>query len=118
MTIEVQEGFRYNLQTFAGDSGSISISGFPTDKQTYVAYMEIHGNIDVVKEVALNGASECEFSFTPSDTNSLGVGAWEYGIKICDTETGIENTVVPDLVNSSKAIFVVHSEKVEGLIDG
>ena len=115
MTIEVQDGFRYNLQTFAGDSGTLTLSGFPTDKTTYVVYMEVRGKVTIEKSIALNGLDSCEFSFTPSDTLSLGVGNWEYGIKLCDSETGVENTLIPDLVTSSKAIFTVYSEKVEGI---
>ena len=115
MTIEVQRGFRYNLQTFAGDSGSITISGIPTDKTTYVIYMEVRGEITIEKSVVLSGSDTCDFSFSSSETNSLGVGNWEYGIKLCDSETGIENTLIPDLVTSSKAIFSVYPKKVEGL---
>ena len=118
MTIEVQSGFRYNLQTFSGDSGSITISGIPTDKQTYVIYMEVKGETTIEKSVTLNGADTCEFSFTSAETKSLGVGCWEYGIKLCDTETGKENTLIPDLITSSKAIFKVYPEKVEGIDNG
>lgn len=118
MTIEVQKGFRYNLQTFAGDSGSLTISGIPTDSQNYVIYMEIRGRTKLEKSVALNGADTCVFSFSVSDTLSLGVGCWEYGIKLCNTDTGDENTLVPDLRFSDKAFFVVHSEKVEGATNG
>lgn len=115
MTIDVSKGFKYNLQTFAGDSGSITISNIPTDKQTYVIYMEVRGRTKIEKSVTLNGASSCVFSFTPDETKSLGVGCWEYGIKLCDTETGVENTFVPDLRVSDKAIFTVYPEKVGGI---
>ena len=118
MTIEVQKGFKYNLQTFAGDSGTITVSNIPTDVSTYVIYMEIHGKTTIEKSVVLDGASSCVFSFTPNETISLGVGSWEYGIKICDSDTGIENTVVPDLRVSNKAIFTVYPEKAEGTDNG
>lgn len=117
MTIEVQSGFKYNLQTFSGDSGTITLSGFPTDSQNYVVYIEINGQTKIEKSVALNGSSTCSFSFTPNETKSLGVGNWEYGVKLCDASTGIENTLIPDLRNSTKAIFTVYKERVEGTIN-
>lgn len=118
MTIEVQNGYKYNLQTFSGDSGSITISGLPTDSQNYVVYMEVNGKTKIEKSVALNGLSSCVFSFMPNETKSLGVGSWEYGIKICDSTTDVENTLVPDLRISNKSFFNVYPEKVEGTENG
>ena len=117
MTIEVQKGFRYNLQTFAGDSGYLTISGIPTDSQNYVIYMEVRGRTKIEKSITLNGADSCIFDFSTSDTLSLGVGCWEYGVKLCNTETNTEDTLIPDLRFSDKAFFVVNSEKVEGLLN-
>lgn len=117
MTICVQRGFKYNLQTFVGDSGTVSVSGFPTDSPNYVAYMEVKGRTNLIKEVALNGESGCDFQFTPSDTKSLGVGSWNYGIKLCNTEDGSENTLIPSLCNGDVALFVVNPERVTGIDD-
>lgn len=118
MTIQVQTGSKYNLETFAGDSGFITISNIPTDSPSYVIYMEIKGQTSLEKTITLNGQDTCTFSFTPNETIALGVGSWEYGIKLCNTDTGIENTLVPDLRVCSKAIFVVYPEKVEGADNG
>ena len=118
MTIEIQNGFKYNLQTFSGDSGSVTISGLPTDSQNYIVYLEIKGKVRIEKSVALNGASLCVFSFTPAETESLGVGSWEYGVKICDSTRGIEDTLIPDLRASNKATFTVYPERVKGTANG
>lgn len=114
MTIEIQTGSKYNLVTFSGDSGFLTVSNIPTDSSSYVIYMEVNGKTKIVKSIALNGLSTCSFSFTPTETISLGVGSWEYGIKLCNTSTGVENTLVPDLRISNKAIFTVYPERVEG----
>ena len=118
MTIEIQNGFKYNLQTFSGDSGSVTISGLPTDSQNYVVYIEIKGKTKIEKNIALNGESLCVFSFTPEETESLGVGNWEYGVKICNPDLNIEDTLIPDLRISNKAIFTVYPKRVEGTDNG
>lgn len=117
MTIEKVRNTKYNLQTFAGDSGVIKISNIPTESPNYIIYLEIHGNNDITKSVVLNGADNCEFELTPEETLALGAGNWEYGIKICDSVTLEENTFIPDLRISNKAMFIVYPQKAEGLTD-
>lgn len=118
MTIEKVKNTKYNLQTFAGDSGIIRITNIPTESNNFIIYLEVNGRVKIVKSVELNGADNCTFEFTPDDTLALGVGNWEYGIKICNSSTGEENTFVPDLRLSSKALFIVYPEKAEGLPNG
>lgn len=102
----------YDLQTWDGDSGTITIKGLPTDVNDYTLFMEIHGKKDVVKEIALNGASEVSIDITVEDTEKLGAGHWEYGVKLC--QGGTENTLIPNLKISPKALFVVNKKVVEG----
>lgn len=115
MTIERVRNTLYDLQTFLGDSGSITVSNIPTDSDNYVIYLEINGKEKIEKSIALNGAEECTFDLSASETTSLGVGTFPYGIKICNTEDGSENTYVPDLRNGNRASFTVYPERVAGL---
>jgi len=119
MTIERVKNTIYDLQTFVGDSGVVNITNIPTDKNSYVIYMEVHGKTHIKKSIVLNGSDNCQFEFSVFDTKALGVGNWEYGIKICDsTQTPVvENTYIPDLRVSNKAMFFVYPERVEGAIN-
>lgn len=119
MTIERVKNTVYDLQTFVGDSGVVNITNIPTDKNTYVIYMEIKGKAIIKKEITLNGADTCQFVFSVFDTKALGVGSWEYGVKICDSSENpvIENTYIPDLRVGNKAMFFVYPERVEGIIN-
>ena len=119
MTIERVKNTVYDLQTFVGDSGVVNITNIPTDKDTYVIYMEVKGKTTIKKEIILNGLDSCQFVFSVLETKALGVGNWEYGIKICDSsETPVvENTYIPDLRVSNKAMFIVYPERVEGIIN-
>ena len=117
MTIERVKNTVYDLQTFAGDSGSINITNIPTDKSTYVIYIEVKGKQTIKKSIVLNGADNCQFFFSVEDTIALGIGSWEYGIKICDSAGNpvIENTYIPDLRIGNRAMFFVYPERVEGI---
>ena len=102
----------YDLQTWDGDSGTITIKGLPTDVNDYVLFLEIHGKHDVIKELALNGAAEASFDITVADTERLGAGQWFYGVKLC--QGGTENTLIPNLKIGPKAKFIVNPKVVEG----
>ena len=117
MTVERVKGTLYDLQTFAGDSGTISVSHIPTDSEHYVIYLEINGNETIKKSVVLNGADNCIFELTPNETLSLGVGTFSYGIKICNTNNGDENTYVPNLCKCNRANFIVYPERAEGIVN-
>lgn len=119
MTIERVQNTIYDLQTFVGDSGVVNITNIPIDKITYVIYMEVRGKTILKKSIVLNGASECQFEFSVADTKALGVGNWEYGVKICDStdDPVVENTYIPDLRVCNTAKFIVYPEIVEGVIN-
>ena len=119
MTIERVKNTVYDLQTFVGDSGVVNITNIKNDKTTYTIYMEVHGRVDLKKSIALNGADNCQFVFSVADTVSLGVGNWDYGIKICDSSVDpvVENTYIPDLRVGTTAKFVVYPERVEGIVN-
>ena len=114
MTIEVIKNTEFDLQTFAGDTGSVTITNIPTDSQDYVAYMEIKGKETIKKSITLNGDNTCTFEFTANETASLGVGKFSYGIKICLNNGSVEDTYIPDLRLSNMANFIVYPERVAG----
>lgn len=117
MTIERVKNTVYDLQTFVGDSGVVRITNIPTDKTTYVIYMEVRGRVTLQKYINLNGADNCQFDFSVEDTKALGQGTWEYGIKICDSSVSpvVENTYIPDLRIGNRAMFYIYPERVEGI---
>lgn len=116
MTICRIKNSMYDLQTFLGDSGVLSIGNIPTDKPNYVLYMEIMGKDKVEKSVALNGADSTNIEITVADTTKLGVGQWPYGVKLCSGQD--EDTYIPDLRVAPNALFVVRPKAVEGTING
>lgn len=116
MTLCLVKGTMYNLQTFLGDSGVLSIGNIPTDKPNYVLYMEIHGKEDVIKQVTLNGADNATIEITTNDTTTLGVGQWPYGVKLCSGKE--EDTYIPDLRIAQNALFIVNKQIAEGKTNG
>ena len=115
MAIQKVKNTLYNLQTFLGDSGVITISNLPTDSDAYVLYMEINGKAKVVKQIALNGEASTEVEFTVADIKSLGVGQWPYGVKLSNMQE--EDTYIPDLRVAPQALFIVNKQVVEGPVD-
>lgn len=71
MTISRIANTPYDLQTWDGDSGTITIKGLPHDVDDYVLFLEIHGKEDVVKEYALNGESQISIDIDVADTEKL-----------------------------------------------
>lgn len=112
MTIQKVKNSMFDLQTFAGDSGSVSIGNIPTDKTNYVLYMEIHGKKKVEKTKPLHGADSATIEITVGDTEDLGEGQWPYGVKLC--ADGDEDTYIPDMRISPSAYFIVKKQVVEG----
>lgn len=103
----------YDLATFYGDSGVITFTDLPTDYNDWVLYMEITGQRKVIKSVALYGNPNALVELSVAEINSLGVGKWTYGVKLC---RGVqENTCIPDPEISNKALFIVNPIQVEGV---
>lgn len=115
MTIARIKNSMYDLQTFLGDSGVLSIGNIPKDKPDYVLYMEINGKSKVEKSVALNGSDNASIEITVDDTTKLGVGQWPYGVKLCSGQD--EDTYIPDLRVAPNALFIVRPKAVEGAIN-
>lgn len=87
-----------NIYMRQGDTGNIFVEGFPTDKD-YTVYFSIY-NPDENKILAeitaatfAQATGQAIFTFDETFSNSLPVGDWIYGIKIC--ASGMEDTLIP-----------------------
>lgn len=111
------------IQTYQGDSGSIFVGGFKTDKNFRV-YLAIYNKkrepiIEKVEET--NYASFVEFKIFPSETKLLTVPlnkeseTYYYGIKSQELSTNNVDTLF--VANGSYGDlneFIVYPEKVKG----
>ena len=116
MTIQKIKNTKYNLQTFVGDSGLLTIGNIPNNMPNYVLYFEARGNKTVTKSQELHGAEEATIQITVQDTKDLGAGRWPYGVKLCYGSA--EDTYIPDPRISNEAIIWVKPEVVSGTEDG
>lgn len=114
-----------NITMIQGDSGTLSVSGIPTDKN-YTVYFAIQdenrNSIGTELYVNTNRNSTVMFIITGVLTDLLKVKKGEetatyyYGIKLCDTEDNTEDTLL--LGNSSigdRTSITVYPKKVEGI---
>lgn len=123
MTIQKIKNSMYDMETWLGDSGSLTIGNLPTDidGSGWTLYFEIRGKETIVKEIPLTGQETVDIFISVDDTTRLGVGQWEYGVKLCSGVIGqeglIEDTYIPDIRVSKKAYIVVNPKVVEGVIN-
>lgn len=114
-----------NITMIQGDSGTLSVSGIPTDKN-YTVYFAIQdenrNSIGTELYVNTNRNSTVMFIITGVLTDLLKVKKGEetatyyYGIKLCDTEDNTEDTLL--LGNSNigdRTSITVYPKKVEGI---
>lgn len=107
-----------------GDTGNFHISGIPTDK-SYTTYMSIYNedNNSIITEITATNYNQsggtADIIIDEEFSNSLPVGEWVYGIKIC--ADGSEDTVIPitrvengAIVNYPAPRFTVDYKYVEG----
>lgn len=109
-----------------GDTGNITFSGLPTDK-AYDVYLSVYNpdTENIIKEILHTSFTQAEgialFTIDEDDSNSLPVGEWEYGLKICASD-GSEDTVLPrmyvddegNLIQEPAPKFIVLDKYVEG----
>lgn len=107
----------YDLQMFMGDSGTLTISNLPTDSDEYVLYFEVNGKQKVTKRIELHGQAVMAIDITVSDSKALGVGQWNYGVKLCVESVGnpIEDTYIPDMRVAPRATLTIKPQVVEGV---
>ena len=93
-----------NIYLRKGDTGQVTFKGIPTDK-TYTAYLSVFDEETekILAEVSvLVNDGEAMFSFSNSFSDSLKVGEWVYGLKIC-SGTGVsatEDTLLPSMLKT------------------
>ncbi len=114
-----------NITLVQGDSGELSISGLPTDKN-YTVYFAIQdeNRKPIGDEIGLeaNGQGTVIFVLTGNLTDKLTVkrgddtAEYYYGIKLCDENGYLEDTL---LIGNSQIgelnIITVYPKKVEGM---
>jgi len=114
-----------NIYLRQGDTGNIVFSGLPTDK-AYGVYLSVYNpdNDSILKELQaanfVQATGVATFTFNEDFSNSLPVGDWTYGLKIC--ANGSEDTVLPrayiddsgELIKEAAPTFTVDSKYVEG----
>ncbi len=123
MSIEINnEGI---IVLYQGDSGNITISGLDTNKN-YIVYFAIQDEkqnlIGNELHVASNKSDFVVFSLTADFTDLLIVpkgksyAIYTYGIKVCDTETKTEDTLIIEGSNyGDKNLIIVYPRKVMGI---
>ena len=114
-----------NIYLRQGDTGNITFSGIPTDKN-YQVYLSVY-NPDtngIIEEILATSFTQAQgivlFAIGEEVSNSLPVGDWTYGLKIC--AGGSEDTVLPrsyvddagELIHEPAPQFTVDYKVVEG----
>lgn len=117
-----------NITLIQGDSGKLTVSGIPTDKN-YKVYLAIQNDKRQPVGFELNydsgGQDTVVISFPPSLTNLLTVkrneetSEYYYGIKICDETQGREEDFEDTLLIGNSELgdvntITVYPKKVEG----
>ena len=116
------------ISLYQGDSGEIVISGLDVNKK-YTVYLSIQdANRKVVGQelqVAVSNSGTVTFVLTPAFTDMLTVPknkpfeVYYYGIKVCEEETGIEDTLfIADSTYGDINRVIVYPRKVIGIENG
>lgn len=123
MSLNINE--QGNITLYQGDSGEIVVSGLNTSKNytVYLAILDEKGNlVGNELQVTSNKNDFVVFSLTADFTDLLKVpkgknyALYTYGIKVCDTETKTEDTLIVENGNyGDKNLIIVYSRKVMGI---
>lgn len=112
------------ISTFCGDTGRITISGIPTDKNYYIyfALRDRQRNFifEEYKESLMNTSVtfdfDAEFTNTLEVPESLKYETFYYGVKVCDASTLTEDTAtVQNQCYGKLNEFRVYPMAAEGL---
>lgn len=113
------------ITLYQGDSGEIVVSGLDTSKNymVYFAILDAKENLIANElQVASNKSDFVVFSLTADFTDLLKVpkgknyALYTYGIKVCDTETKTEDTLIVEGSNyGDKNLIIVYPRKVIGI---
>ena len=123
MGLKVDE--KGTITLYQGDSGDVVVFGLDTSKNytVYFAILDEKGNlIGNELQVASNKSDFVVFSLTADFTDLLKVSRgknyalYTYGIKVCDTETKAEDTLIVENGNyGDKNLIIVYPRKVIGI---
>ena len=123
MGLKVDE--KGTITLYQGDSGDVVVLGLDTSKNytVYFAILDEKGNlIGNELQVASNKSDFVVFSLTADFTDLLKVSRgknyalYTYGIKVCDTETKAEDTLLVENGNyGDKNLIIVYPRKVMGI---
>ncbi len=123
MSLNINE--QGNITLYQGDSGEIVVSGLDTSKNytVYLAILDEKGNlVGNELQVTSNKNDFVVFSLTADFTDLLKVSKgknyalYTYGIKVCDTETKTEDTLIVENGNyGDKNLIIVYPRKVMGI---
>lgn len=123
MGLKVDE--KGTITLYQGDSGDVVVLGLDTSKNytVYFAILDEKGNlIGNELQVASNKSDFVVFSLTADFTDLLKVSRdknyalYTYGIKVCDTETKAEDTLLVENGNyGDKNLIIVYPRKVIGI---
>ncbi len=113
------------ISIYQGDSGELVVSGLDKEK-SYTVYFAIQDNdrniIGEELQVATTDSETVTFILTPEYTDLLIVPKnkpyeiYFYGIKACETENNIENTMfVADSTYGDLNRIIVYPRKVKGV---
>jgi len=114
-----------NITLIQGDSGILIVSGISPDKN-YTVYFAVQdrNRKPIGSELFINSnkSTEVAFYLTGDFTDLLKVEKNEsfanyyYGIKVCDADTGFEDTLVTDTGEIGDLnTITVYPKKVEGI---
>lgn len=126
MALIVQENGLIEL--IQGDSGEVGVDGLATDKN-YRVFFGVRDakrkHIGIEPYMDSNNSPSVIISIPSALTDLLEVGKddeytdYYYGFKVCDLETGYENTLlVANGKMGEENILRVYPKKVEGLNNG
>lgn len=107
-----------------GDTGQVAFRGIPKDKNynVYLSVINPETN-NILTEILAEFTQSSGIAvvlFNETTSNSLPVGEWEYGLKICSG--GSEDTVIPrayvddsgSLIREPAPAFIVDTKYAEG----
>lgn len=114
-----------NIYLRQGDTGQITFSGIPKDK-SYSVFLSVYNpdSNNIIKEIPHTTFTQSTgvvlFQLNEDMSNSLPVGDWTYGLKICFG--GSEDTILPrayiddsgELIQEAAPQFTVDYKYVEG----
>lgn len=114
-----------NITLIQGDSGTLLVSGISQDKN-YTVYFAVQdkNRKPIGNELFINSnkSSEVAFFLTGDFTDLLSVeknenfAIYYYGIKVCDADTGFEDTLISEMGEIGDLnTITVYPKKVEGI---